>query len=457
MKIIIVGDGKVGYSLAENLSKEKHDVIVIDKNPEALRKASDYLDVMCIRGNGVSAQTLIEAGVKHADILIAVTSSDEINMVCCLAGKKLGAAHTIARIRDPEYADELSILRNELELDLVINPEQAVAQEIARLLKFPSAIDVELFAGGSVELVEIIATPDMPIINMRIMDISGRFSPDILIGAVQRGNDVYIPNGSFEIKENDALYILGKPASVYEFCRLMGKYNHKIKNIMVVGGGRIAYYLAKSLKHHDMKIKIIEEDMERCLELSEKIPDALIIKGDGTDESLLNSENLCNMDAFVALTGHDEANLLAALLAKQCNVSKVIAKITRINYPAIIKNMGIDSVVDPKVITSNHIISYVRGLKNAEGNSVEHLYRIVGGQVEAIEFTVRTNSRYLNIPLKKLALAAEALVAVIVRKNEVIIPHGDDVIKLGDRVIIIAKNKQITDFNEIVLSGGKIK
>jgi len=455
MKIIIVGDGKVGYSLAENLSKENHDVTVIDKNPEALRKASEYLDVMCLRGNGVSAKTLIEAGVKEADILIAVTSSDERNMVCCLAGKKLGAAHTIARIRDPEYADDLSILRDELEIDLAINPEQAVAQEIARLLKFPSAIDVEFFARGRVELVEIKATPGMPAINMRLMDVFSRFSPDVLIGAVQRGDDVYIPNGSFVIRENDSLYILGKPASVYNFCRQMGKFNQKIKNIMIVGGGRIAYYLAKTLKYYDMKVKIIEENMDRCLELSELLPEALIIKGDGTDEALLRSENLSDMDAFVSLTGHDEANLLAALLAKQCNVSKVIAKITRISYPLIIKNMGIDSLVDPKVITSNYIVRYVRGLKNIQGNSVENLYRIVGGQAEAIEFTVRTNSMYLNTPLKNLTLADEALVAVIVRNNEVIIPHGDDVIKLGDRIIIITKNRQISDFKEIVLSGGK--
>ncbi|NMA67571.1 MAG: Trk system potassium transporter TrkA [Clostridiaceae bacterium] len=455
MKIIIVGDGKVGYSLAENLSKEKHDITVIDKDPEALRKANEYLDVLCIKGNGVSAQTLLEAGVKNADILIAVTSSDEKNMVCCLAGKKLGAAHTIARIRDPEYASELSILRDVLELDLVINPEHAVAREISRLLRFPSAIDVEMFARGNVELVEIIATADMPIVNMKLMDVSRKFAPDILIGAVQRGNDVYIPNGSFEIKENDSLYILGKPASVYDFCKLMGKLNQKIKNIMIAGGGRIAYYLAKSLKHYDMKVKIIEENMERCIELSELLSDALIIKGDGTDEALLNSENLCNMDAFVVLTGYDEANLLAALLAKQCNVNKVIAKITRINYPAIIKNMGIDSVVNPKVITSNYIIRYVRGLKNVQGNSVENLYRIVDGQVEAIEFTVKTNSRYLNTPLRELTLADGALVAVIVRKNEVIIPHGDDVIKLQDRIIILTKNKQISDFNEIVIAGGK--
>ncbi|NLM72524.1 MAG: Trk system potassium transporter TrkA [Clostridiaceae bacterium] len=452
MKVIIIGDGKVGYSLAESLSIEGHDVTIIDKNAEALKKASEYLDVMCIKGNGVSAQTLIEAGVRKTDILIAVTSSDEMNMVCCLAGKKLGAARTIARIRDPEYANELALLRDELELDLVINPEQAAAREIARLLRFTTAIDVEVFARGRVELVEIRVTSGMPIAGMKLMNISKHFSQDILIGAVQRESEVIIPDGSFEIRENDLIYILGRSSSVFNFCKVMGKYPQKIKNVMVAGGGRIAYYLAKSLKNSDMKVKIIESNMERCVELSELLPECLIIKGDGTDELLLHSENLREMDAFVALTGHDEENLVASLIAKQCNVKKVIAKTTRINFPEVIKNMGIDCVVNPKVVTSNYIIKYVRGLENAQGNPVETLYRIIEGQVEAIEFTVKNRSPYLDVPLKDLTLAKGSLVAVIVRKEEIIIPHGNDAIKLGDRVIIITQNRQLSDLNEIFIN-----
>ena len=452
MKVIIIGDGKVGYSLAESLSIEGHDVTIIDKNAEALKKASEYLDVMCIKGNGVSAQTLIEAGVRKTDILIAVTSSDEMNMVCCLAGKKLGAARTIARIRDPEYANELALLRDELELDLVINPEQAAAREIARLLRFTTAIDVEVFARGRVELVEIRVTSGMPIAGMKLMNISKHFSQDILIGAVQRESEVIIPDGSFEIRENDLIYILGRSSSVFNFCKVMGKYPQKIKNVMVAGGGRIAYYLAKSLKNSDMKVKIIESNMERCVELSELLPECLIIKGDGTDELLLHSENLREMDAFVALTGHDEENLVASLIAKQCNVKKVIAKTTRINFPEVIKNMGIDCVVNPKVVTSNYIIKYVRGLENAQGNPVETLYRIIEGQVEAIEFTVKNRSPYLDVPLKDLTLAKGSLVAVIVRKEEIIIPHGNDAIKLGDRVLIITQNRQLSDLNEIFIN-----
>lgn len=454
MKIIIVGDGKVGYSLAESLSKENHDITIIDKNPEALKKASDYLDVMCIQGNGLSASILIEAGVKTADILIAATSSDEMNMVCCLTGKKLGAERTIARIRDPEYAKELSLLRDELDLDLVINPEQAAAREISRLLRFHSAMDIEVFAKGRVELVELKATEEMPIIDMDLMTISKKISSNILIGAVLRDNEVIIPNGSFVVRENDILYVLGEPTSVFNFSKQIKKYTPKIRNVMIVGGGRIAYYLAKNIRQYDMKVKIIEENMDRCVELSELLPDCLIIKGDGTDYSLLQSENLGDMDAFVSLTGHDEENLIAALLAKQSGVKKVIAKIARINYPAMIRNMGIDCVVNPKIITSNYITRYVRGLSNAQGNPVETLYSIIDGQAETLEFIVKKNEKFLNVPLKKLKLKEGVLVAVIVRRNDIIIPHGDDVIKQGDKVIIIAKNRQMSDLHEIIESGG---
>ncbi len=452
MKIIIIGDGKVGYSLAETLSKEDNDVTIIDKNPEALKKASEYLDVMCIKGNGVSTNILLEAGVKEADVLIAATTSDEMNMVCCLTGKKLGARHTIARIRDPEYANELSILRTELELDLVINPEQAAAREISRLLRFPSAADVEPFAKGRVELVEIKATQDMPIVGMQLKNISHRVSSDILIGAVLRGEQVIIPNGSFEIKEHDDLYIVGKPTNVFNFCKQNGKCTQKIKNVMVVGGGRMAYYLAQNLKQFDIKVKIIENNKERCIELSEILPDSLIIYGDGTDDSLLNSENLGDMDAFIALTGRDEENLICALLAKQYGVKKVISKITRINYPVIIKNMGIDNVLNPKLITTNYILRFVRGLKNALNNPVETVYKIIDGQAEVLEFAARNSAKFINVPLKKLRLAEGVIIASIARKNEIIIPHGNDMIKMGDSVIIISKGKQFSDLNEIVES-----
>lgn len=453
MKIIIIGDGKVGYSLAESLSKENNDVTIIDKNPEALRKASENLDVMCIKGNGVSTKILMEADVKRADLLIAATTSDEMNMVCCLTAKKLGALHTIARIRDPEYANELSVLKADLGLDMVINPEQAAANEIAKLLSFPSAANIESFSKGRVQLVEIKVTEGLSIIGMKLKDISSRISSSILIGAVLRDEEVIIPGGEFEIKENDIIYVIGRPSNNFHFCKLIGKHVHKIKNAMIVGGGRIAFYLARYLDEIGMKVKIIEIERAKCVTLSELLPNALIIHGDGSDDTLLHSENLSDMDAFVSLTGRDEENLMSALLAKQCGVTKVVAKINRINYSGVIKNMGIDSVVSPKLITANNIVRYVRGLKNAMGNQIQTLHKIIGDQAEAIEFLASKSTRFLNIPLKNLNISKGVLVAAIVRKHEIIIPHGNDVIKAGDSVILIAKNKKFSDLNDIIVGG----
>lgn len=456
MKIIIIGDGKVGYSLAENLSIENNDVIIIDKNSEALKRASENLDVMCIRGSGVSTKILLEAGVKEADLLIAATTSDEMNMVCCLTAKKLGVTHTIARIRDPEYANELSLLKADLDLDMVINPEQAAAGEIARLLRFPPAVNVEVFAKGRVEMVEIKVTESIALVGMKLKDIPNKISSSILIGAVLRDGKAIIPHGEFEFKENDTLYLIGQPTRVLDFCKRIGIYIHKIANVMILGGGRIAYYLAKYLEEAEIKAKIIELNRERCIELTELLPQTLIICGDGSDDTLLHSENIIDMGAFVSITGRDEDNLISALLAKQCGVQKVIAKINRINNLGIISNMGIDSVVSPKLITTNHILRYVRGLKNALGNPANTLYRIIGGQVEALEFTADSSTVCINIPLKQLQLVKGVLVAVIVRKNEIIIPHGKDVIKPGDGVILITKDKRISDLNDILASGGAV-
>ncbi len=451
MKIIIIGDGKVGYSLAENLSKEtSNDVTIIDKNSEALKKATENLDVMCIKGNGVSTKILLEAGVRESDLLIAATTSDEMNMVCCLTGKKLGAQHTVARIRDPEYADELSQLTLDLGLAMVINPEQAVAGEIARLLEFPPAVNIETFAGGKVEMVEIKVTAAMTVTGTRLKDLKN--TAGILIGAVLRGDEISIPDGEFKILEGDTLYVIGRPTRVFQFCARIGIQIQKIKNVMIMGGGRVAYYLAKYLNEIDIKVKIIEINRQRCEELTELLPHALIICGDGSDDTVLHSENIADMDGFVSVTGRDEENLISALLAKRSGVKKVVAKINRMNYADVIRNMGIDSIVSPKLITTNHILRYVRGLQNAVGNPVNTLYRIIGDRMEAIEFTVDRPMDFLNIPIKKLNFAKGVLLAAIVRMNETIIPHGNDVIRLKDSLILITKDQQLNDLNDIVES-----
>lgn len=449
MKVIIIGDGKVGYSLAENLSGEDNDVTIIDKNPEALRKANEYLDVMCIKGNGVSTKILTEAGIDECDLLIAATASDEMNMVCCLTGKKLGAAHTVARIRDPEYADELTLLKKELGLDLVFNPERAAAREIARMFRFSQAMNIEVFAKGRVEMVEVRVTDSMIIAGMRLKDISARVSSSILIGAILRDDEVIIPKGDDVVQADDTIHIVGQPNIVSSFLKQIGLHGQRVKNVMITGGGRIAYYLAKSLEEAGIRVKIIEIDHERCIALSELLPHTMIIHGDGSDEAVLNSENLSDMGAFVALTGRDEDNFMAALLANQAGVPRVVAKINRMNYLSVIKKAGIDSVINPSLITTNLILRYVRGMKNAFGNSIEALYKIVGDKAEAIEFFVQEKASYLDIPLKKLKIADGVLVAVLVRKNDIIIPHGEDMIKMGDSVILISTNKKIAALSDI--------
>lgn len=444
MRVIIIGAGKVGYNLALELSKENHDVVIIDNDQEVLRRAEENLDVLCIKGNGVSTHILLEAGIHDTDLLIAVTNSDEVNMVCCLTAKKLGAPNTIARIRDPEYAHELTMLKEEIGLDMVINPEHAAADEIARNISFPAAFNVESFAKGRVKMIEIKITEDMPIAGVKLKDMSNKIPHPILVGAVVRNGEVIVPNGEFQIEVDDSVYLLGNPSGIMNFFRGWSNHSKKIRNVMIVGAGRIAYYLTKLLYEMGAKVKIIEIDREKCTEFAELLPNTLIINGDGTDEEVLLSENISEMDVFIALTGMDEENLISALIAKQNGAKRVVSKISRMNYMGVVSKLGIDNVICPKTITTNQILTYVRG------NSIESLYRIVEGQAEILEFISREDSEILNIPLKKLNLPKDVLVATIVRKDEVVIPKGNDIIKKGDRVIIITKNNKISDLDELL-------
>jgi K+ transport systems, NAD-binding component len=449
MKIIIVGDGKLGYTLAELLSKD-NNVVIIDKNADILQKTVENLDVMCVHGNATSARILLEAGVKDADLLIAVTSGDEVNMVCCFTAKRLGAQHTIARIRDPEYAAELSRLKLDLGLDLIINPDQALAREIAKLLQFPPAAHIEMFAQGHVEMVEIKITPAMPIVGVALKDVRQTVNSSILIGAALRDQEAIIPNGEFVIQPNDRIYLIGRPSEIYDFCKQIGMKIPKITDVMVIGGGRSGYYLAKSLENSGMDVKIVEIDYDRCVYLSENLSKAMIIHGDGSDDALLQSENLNEMQAFIALTGRDEENLMSALMAKQAGVSKVVAKISRTRYVRVIEEMGVDNILNPKYIAATYISSFVRGLKNAIGNPVNMLYHILDNQAEAVEFIAGATARILNTPLKNLRICPGVLVAAIVRKNRIMIPHGEDTIQENDFVIIISKNMQLMDIDDIL-------
>lgn len=451
MKIIIVGDGKVGHALAKNLAVERHDVVVIDNDADTLSRAVESLDVLCVKGSAISARTLKAAGVENCDLLIAATTKDEVNMLCCLLGKKLGANLTISRIRDPEYAQELSLLKQEIGLDTVINPEQATAREIARLIKFPPALNVEKFSKGRVEMIKLEVSPDMDIAGKALKDLPGNLMDSVLIGAVEKDGKIIIPNGDTILHADDSIHVIGQPSKVYRFTEKLGIQFKKIREVMIVGGGRIAYYLSKQLDELDIKTRIIEIDYKRCVDLTELLPNSLIINGDGTQEDFLLSENLDKMGAFVSLTGRDEDNLITAFLAKQYGVPKVIVKANRFNDLKIIKDMGLDCIVSPKLITADDILSYVRGMENALHNSFNTIYRILDGTVEAAAFTVSNDVAYLNKQIRKLDIPQDMLLAAIIRKdNRTIIPKGKDMILSGDILILVSKNTTYTDLNNII-------
>ncbi|MBC5733334.1 Trk system potassium transporter TrkA [Flavonifractor sp. DFI.6.63] len=450
MKIIIVGDGKVGFTLAEHLSQEEHDVTVIDTNDDALRRASESLDVMCVKGNGASISALRESGADTADVVIAATSMDEVNMVCCLTAKRLGAKYVIARVRNVEYAAELATLKQELGIDMVINPENATAVEISRLLRFPSAANIETFYRGRVELIGFRVQEGDFIVGHPLSAQSHKLQElPMLMCAVERCGEVTIPDGSFVPQAEDRLYLIGQPSGLTDFFKLLGRYTPRLKDVFLVGGGRIAHYLTAILEHLGMRVKIVERSMDRCRHLSEVLPRTMVICGDGTDQELLEQENISAADAFVALTDRDEDNLIISLYAMQQGLKKVVAKSNRQNYAGIARAVGLDSVISPKFITANQILQVVRGMQNSKGSVMNALYRIAGGHAEAMEFLANDTTRNLGIPLKDLRLKKGILIAVLVHQNRIIIPDGSSILSQGDTVIIVSRNHGILDINDI--------
>lgn len=449
MHIVIIGDGKVGYALADRLSKEDNDIVIIDRNREALEKASETLDVMCLHGNGLSAHILEEAGARNTDLLIAATSSDEMNMVCCLTGKKLGARHTVARIRDPEYANELGMLKRELGLDMVINPEQAAAQEIARYLRFSSAISVETFARGSIELVEFRVTENDLLSGIKLSKLTPKINLRILFPIVQRGEDLIVPDGEFEMRPGDTAFVIGDPPTMNVFFKAIGKPMLKVKSVMIVGGSRIAFYLVRILTKIGIKIKIIELDPARCKELVAGLPKVLVIQGDGSDAQILTAEHVDEADAFISLTDRDEENLLSANFAKEMGVPKVIPKITRDQYAPLMRKLDIETFISPKTLTANSIIRFVRALKNSGATPAETLYQIAGGRAEALEFVVSRATHNLGKPLSALSLRPDMKIATIARKGVAHVPGGNDVLMEGDSVIIISLKHRLESLNDI--------
>lgn len=440
----------MGFSLAGQLASEDHNVTIVDTQEAALRRASDALDVMSVKGNGVSAAVLREAGAEHADLLVAATSTDEVNMVCCLTAKKMGTGYTIARIRNQEYASSLAELKRDLGIDMVINPENATAVEISRLLRFPSAANIETFCRGRVELMGFRIQEGDFMVGKPLRALSDRVKRlSLLFCAADRNGEVTIPNGSYVPQVGDKLYLVGRPTSLDQFFRMLGRYAPKVKDVFLVGGGKISLYLAAILDKMKMRVKIVELSEERCRLISEMLPGTTVICGDGTDQELLESERMSSADAFVALTDRDEDNLIISLYAMQKGVQKVVAKSNRQNYAGIARAVGLDSVIFPKLITAAQILQVVRGMQNSQGSVMNALYRIADGAAEAMEFTVRDTTRYLNVPLKDLNLKSGILLAVIMRGSEIIIPEGSSHIQEGDSVILISRGRRILDLNDI--------
>lgn len=451
MKVVIIGDGKVGSTITNELSGEGHDIIVIDQDSEVLTNASNTMDIISVQGNGASIAVQKRAGVPTADLLIAATSLDEVNMLSCLVGNKLGVSNTIARVRNPEYYEQIDLLKEELGLSMAVNPEHAAAAEILRLLRFPSALKIELFARGRVELVEIKIAPNSVLDGMPLWAIYKEFQVKVLICAVQRAGEVIIPNGSFVLQAGDKINLTASHNEIEQFFRTIGIFRTGVKSVMMIGGGRLSYYLSKSLLAMRVRVKIIEKDYERCEYLCEQLPDAVVICGDGTDRELLQEEGLDKTDALVCLTGMDEENIVVSLYAKARKVSKVIAKINRISFDEILENLDIDGFISPKTIAANNIVRYVRAMQNSFGSSnVETLHKLINERVEALEFKVQVQSSVVGIPLKDLRTKDGILLAAIIRGMRVIIPGGNDSIEIGDSVIVVTTNKRLTDLRDIL-------
>lgn len=453
MKIIIVGCGKVGRTLAEQLSGEDNDVVVVDTDYEKVQKISNALDIMGVVGTGSTHSVQLEAGIEQADLLIAVTGSDELNLLCCLIAKKAGnGCQTIARVRNPEYNQELHFIRKEMGLAMVINPESAAAMEMARILRFPSAIKIETFAKGRIELLQFRIGEDSILDDLKVSEMATRVRSNVLVCAVVRGEEVIIPDGNFILKKKDIVSIIASPQEASQFFTRIQVQIDQVKNTMIVGGSTTAYYLAKQLLSMGIDVKIIDKDRERCERLSELLPKATIICGDGTDQDMLEEEGISNTDSFVALTNLDEENVLLSLLIRdRYPKAKVITKVNSISFDEVINKLDLDSIIYPKYVTAEHIIRYVRAMKNSiDSNNVQTLYRLVNNRMEALEFSINSKSAVLDTPLQKLKLKKNLLVGCIYRKGEMIIPKGQDVITMGDSVIVITTNKGLDDIDDIL-------
>lgn len=446
LSIIIVGCGKVGSTLIEQLSKEGHDITIIDKNAQKIQELTNLYDIMGIVGNGASYSTQMEAGIEETDLIIAVTDSDELNLLCCTVAKRVGNCAAIARVRTPDYSKEVNYLREKLGLAMIINPELEAAKEMARILYLPTTLEVNSFAHGQAELIKFKIPEGNVLDGIEIMSLGRSISTKVLICAVERGGEVYIPSGNTKLHKDDVISVVASRKLVKSFLEDIGFRTKRVRDTMIIGGGKAAYYLAVQLLHMGISVKIIESNRERCEDLSNLLPKAIIINGDGTDEELLKEEGIDETQSFVPLTGIDEENIMLTLYARQVSDAKVITKLNRIQFRDVIGQLDLGSVIYPRYITSEAIIAYVRAKKDSKNSNIETLYHMFDHRVEAIEFLVEKESEVTDIPLMDLSLKKNLLISFINRNGTIIIPGGNDCIKVGDTVMIVTTQ---TGFNGI--------
>ncbi len=451
MNIIIIGCGKVGEALAEQLNEQGNNITVIDTDMKKLNSVSSKCDVMGVNGNGATHLVQQEAGIESADLMIAVTGSDELNLLCCLIAKKAGNCKTIARVRSPQYSKEAPFLKDELGLAMVINPEYAAAAEIARVLRFPSAMRIDTFCRGRVELIKLRLPENCPLVGLAVKELSSKLGCDVLVCTIERGDEAYIANGNTVFEERDVISIIASPKKANDFFRKINYKSKSVKDAMIVGGGELGHYLCDMLVNDGVSVKIIEKDPQRSDELCAQWGGAVtVINGDASDQEVLLEEGLAQTGAFVALTNLDEENILLSLFARSTGNAKLVTKINRIDFEDVIKHLDLDTIIYPKNITSDTIVRYVRSLKNTQGSNVEQLHQVIKGKIEAAEFIIRDKSSVTGTPLMNLKLKSGILVAAILREKKVVIPRGSDTVEPGDTVVIVSDRSELHDITDIL-------
>ena len=449
MKIVIIGLGTIGSTILKSLSGEEHNITIIDEDKDIVEQFIERYDVQGVVGNGASLDIQREAGVKGADVTIALTNSDELNVFACLVAKKLGVKHTVARVRNPEYSHQILEMKDELGISMIVNPEQDTATEIFNLISLPEIAKVERFAKGRVLLVEIVAEKGCALVGETLISIGKKLNTKVLICAVQRGDEVIIPSGNFMIEEGDRIHFTSDAKELREFLSEIKLVKSPLKNIMIVGGTRVGYYLADELSKKKYKIKLIEGDKSVSEELAEELPSVTVINGNGAQHDLLVEEGIEAMDAFVALTDVDQENMVVSMFANKMKVRKTITQIKSDDLYGMLSELGINNNVSPKDIVANRIISYIRALENTVGSNVLTLYRLVGNRVEALEFLAKRQEKIYDIPLRELKIKNNCLIACIIRDTKVIIPNGNATIQLGDNVIAVTTHKNFDDLTDI--------